>query len=177
MQKLDPKVVWIFFVRIFFRGLVMFIFLLYFLFLIYTPFHRMGKGEIFLGRVSFLWALIPLFILYLIFCWILAKLTYRFWGYQLTEEAFKKEHGVIWKKYVSIPYERIQNIDIHRGILARILGLSDLKIQTAGYSAVVYGRRMAGIGAEGYLPGLDKQVAEQLREELIRKAKGTKQGL
>ena len=178
MQKLDPKAVWIFFVRIFFRGLVAFMFLLYFLFLIYTPFYRMGKGEILLGRVSFLWVLLPLFILYLIFCYVWARLTYRFWGYQLIEEAFKKERGVIWKKYVSIPYERIQNIDIHRGILARILGLSDLKVQTAGYSAVSYGRgRMAGIGAEGYLPGLDKQVAEELREELIKRAKGTKQGL
>ena len=138
----------------------------------------MEKGEAFLGRISYLWWLVPIFILYFIFCYIWAKLTYRFWGYQLTKDAFKKEHGVIWKKYVSIPYERIQNIDIHRGILARILGLSDLKIQTAGYSAVSYGRgRMAGIGAEGYLLGLDKQVAEQLREELIRKAKGTKQGL
>lgn len=179
MQKLDPKVVWIFFVRIFFRGLFLFIFLSYFLFLILVPLlAKMEKGETLLKKISYLWWLLPIFILYLIFCYIWAKLTYRFWGYQLTKDAFKKEHGVIWKKYVSIPYERIQNIDIHRGILARILGLSDLKIQTAGYSAAYYGRgRAAGIGAEGYLPGLDKQVAEQLREELIRKAKGTKQGL
>lgn len=168
MQKLDPKAVWIFFFRFIFGGLVFFIFLSFWL----------GGVLSKVGRLGYLWGVLLIFIFFLIFCWIWAKLTYRFWGYQLTEEAFKKEHGIIWKRYVSIPYERIQNVDIHRGVIARILGLSDLKIQTAGYSAVSYGKgRMAGIGAEGYLPGLNKNVAEELREELIRKAKGTRQGL
>ena len=39
---------------------------------------------------------------------------------------------MIWKRYVTIPYDRIQNVDIYRGVLARLLGLSDLNIQTAG---------------------------------------------
>ena len=168
MQKLHPKAVWIFFVRFLFTTLI-------------PLFIVVHLGAILLriraGIGYSLWPLLA-FILFVVFCWIWAKLTYRFWGYQLTENAFKKEHGVIYKKYVSIPYERIQNVDIHRGLLARILGLSDLKIQTAGSSAVSYGRGiMTGIGAEGYLPGLDKQVAEELREELIRRAKGSKQGL
>jgi len=85
----------------------------------------------------------------------------------------KIEKGVIWKKYISIPYERIQNVDIYRGILARILGLSDLHIQTAGYSA--YGKH--GMGSEGRFPGLDTRTAEQLREQLVKRAKGTRQGL
>lgn len=178
MQKLDSKAVWLFFFRIFFRGLFVLIFFGYILFIISIPIlTKTERAEAFLEKVGYLWLLLPLFILYLIFCWFWAKLTYRFWVYQLTEDAFKKEYGVIWKKYVSIPYERIQNIDIHRGVITRILGLSDLQIQTAGASAVVYGRRMMGIGAEGYLPGLDKNVTEELREELIKRAKGTKQGL
>jgi len=169
MEKLNPKAFWIFFFRFLFRGLFLVIFLAIWLASFLTQFG---------GKTTFLWWLLPFFVLYLIFCWTWAKLTYRFWRYQLTEAAFKKEHGVIWKKYVSIPYERIQNIDIRRGILDRVLGLSTLFIQTAGYSATYYGRgRAVGIGAEGYLPGLDRNVAEQLREELIKRAKGNKQGL
>lgn len=94
---------------------------------------------------------------------------YNNYKYQLTEDTVKIEKGVIWKHYVSIPYERIQNVDIHRGILARILGLSDLQIQTAGISGFYL--------SEGRLPGLDTQTAEQLRDGLIKKVKGTKQGL
>jgi uncharacterized membrane protein YdbT with pleckstrin-like domain len=174
MQKLNPKSIWIFFFRFLFAGLFPFIIL--FLYLTVTL-SDIGIG-ILEGKLGYLWLVFLVFVLFfVVFCWVWAKLTYRFWAYQLTEDVFKKEYGVIWKKYVSIPYEKIQNVDINRGIIARILGLSDLHIQTAGASAVVYGRRMAGIGAEGYLPGLSIDMAEQLREELIKKAKGTKQGL
>jgi hypothetical protein len=52
-----------------------------------------------------------------------------------------------------------------------MLGLSDLQIQTAGMSAIVSSRGMAsGIGAEGSLPALSKEVAEALRDELIKRA-------
>ncbi len=97
-----------------------------------------------------------------------AVLTYYFYRYELREEGFRKEHGVIWKKYVTIPYERIQNVDIYRGVFARIFGLSDLNIQTAGMSTTV---SSYGGSAEGRLPGLSKEVAEQVRDELIRRAK------
>lgn len=95
--------------------------------------------------------------------------TYNNYRYQLTREGFKIESGVVWKKYIFIPYERIQNIDLARGIIARLLGLSDLHIQTAGYSG-----RMR---AEGRIPGLGPETAENLREDLIKRVKGTKQGL
>jgi hypothetical protein len=168
MEKLHPKAVWIFFFKFLFVGLILFIILSFWL----------GAFLFRLARIPLLLAVLLIFALFVIFCYIWARLTYRFWLYELTEDVFKKEHGVIWKKYVSIPYERIQNVDIRRGVIARILGLSDILIQTAGYSAIYYGRgRMIGMGAEGYLPGLGKGKAEELREELIKKAKGTKQGL
>ncbi|OGZ18249.1 MAG: hypothetical protein A2V72_00995 [Candidatus Nealsonbacteria bacterium RBG_13_37_56] len=184
MQKLNPKAVWIFFFRFLLSGVFIGFFLAMFIFpmmmgLVFdknAPLeHLKPQAEVILS--SWFLFILLYFLLIAVFCWIWAKLTYRFYAYQLTEDVFKKECGVIWKKYVSIPYERIQNVDIHRGVIARILGLSDLYIQTAGASAVVYGRRMAGIGAEGYLPGLSMDITEQLREELIKKAKGAKQGL
>lgn len=94
-------------------------------------------------------------------CRLWAKLVYKNYFYELTNKSFRKERGVIGKKYVDIPYTRIQNIDIHRGLIARIIGLSDLYIQTAGMSGQ--------IGAEGTLPGLDPQEAIRLRDELISK--------
>jgi len=183
MQKLNPKSIWIFFFRFLLSGVFIGFFLAMFIFpmmmgLVFdknAPLEHLKPQAETVLSVWFLFLLLY-FLLIAVFCWIWAKLTYRFYSYQLAGDAFKKEYGVIWKKYTSIPYERIQNVDISRGVVARILGLSDLYIQTAGASAVV-GRRMAGIGAEGYLPGLSMNIAEQLREELIKKARGTKQEL
>jgi len=64
-------------------------------------------------------------------------------------------------------------VDIYRGVLARLLGLSDVHIQTAGYSMP----RRSGFGSEGRLPGLGVAVAEKLRDELIDKIKTNRQGL
>lgn len=128
-------------------------------------------------RSFILFILLP-FILLTVLSFVVAKLTYRFYKYELTDVDFRKEHGIIWKKYVSIPYHRIQNVDIHRGVIARILGLSDINIQTAGSSAVMGRYGINGIGAEGYLPGLSQEVAEQLRDTLIKKTQpSTNQGL
>lgn len=92
---------------------------------------------------------------------IFADLTYNNFKYVMEESQFKVEKGVIFKKYVSIPYSRVQNIDITRGILDRFIGTSTLKIQTAGVS----GR----VTSEGLIPGLDKDVAVKLRDEVLGK--------
>lgn len=101
--------------------------------------------------------------------YILARLTYHFYNYELGEEALRIERGIIEKRQIFIPYERIQNVDIYRGIFERMLGLSEISIQTAGY-----GITTEAMGAEGKLPGLSVEDAEKLREELLQKVKGAK---
>ena len=115
---------------------------------------------------------------FLVSCFVWAKLTYHFYRYELLDTGFRKESGVIYKKYVTIPYGRIQNVDINRGILARILGLSDLNIQTAGASATVSRYGLMGAGGEGRLPAVSMATGEQLRDELIQRTLQSKnQGL
>ena len=152
------------------------------LFLFLAPVFFFGLVHIFLsfsdsGAGSIIFFFLLLLILWIGFSYFWARLSHKAYKYSLTEDGFKKELGVIWKKYVTIPYERIQNVDIHRGIIARMLGLSDLQIHTAGYSGDGGRRGFAGIEAEGALPGVSHEVAEQLREELIRRAKGGKSGV
>ena len=55
-----------------------------------------------------------------------------------------------------------------------------MNIQTAGASMQVSRHRILGGGAEGRLPGLSLEVAEQLRDELIKRSsqsRTTNQGL
>ena len=172
MNQLHPKAVWLFFISSFLRLFIVFV-ILGFQATIFLS--KIGEDTSVIGYVGWFLA-IMVFLIVLLFIW--AKLSYRFYKYELTDDGFRKELGVIYKKYVTIPYDRIQNVDIYRGILARILGLSDLNIQTAGASAQM--SRYGGLtgGAEGRLPGLSREDAEKLRDELIRRAKQSKnQGL
>jgi len=175
MNQLDPKAVWLFFFSFLGRGLVVAVFFIGFTISIFLNEAASGFYIDFLSFWTILWVFL---ILYVVIAYVWARLTYHFYRYEFTENGFRKELGVIWKKYVTIPYDRIQNIDIYRGVIARLLGLSDLHIQTAGASAQ-YSRYGAwGLAAEGRLPGLSPEVAEQLRDELVRQAKISKeQGL
>jgi len=130
----------------------------------------------FLGTASiFSIILLPVFVyllLIIIIGEIYARLAYNRWFYEFTDKGLRLERGIIWKKYSNIPYERIQNIDVHRGILARMFGFSSIMIQTAGYSARPY--------AEGYIPALDVEQAEKIREFVMKKITQThrsRQGL
>jgi hypothetical protein len=64
-----------------------------------------------------------------------------------------------------------------------LIVISDLNIQTAGTSAIAPHRGLISAlimvsDAEGRLPGVSKEVAEQLRDELIERARKSKnQGL
>jgi putative membrane protein len=106
---------------------------------------------------------------------IYARLAYSFWFYEFTPSQLRFERGIIWKKYTNIPYERIQNVDITRGIVARILGFSTVNIQTAGFSYTPNRNAFA----EGYIPAVSVEEAEKIREFVIKKVskKGRSQGL
>jgi len=88
-------------------------------------------------------------------------LSYNAWFYELTEDGIKIERGIIWKKYSYVPYERIQNVDISRGILARMLSFSKIIIQTAGYSGYQ--------NAEGNIPAVDVKKADEIRDFIMDK--------
>src|SRR3989339_1123673 len=176
MKQLDQKAVWLFFIGSIFRW-VFFLVMISFWLLSFSEGAEQSRigGEFSFTIFNWLWVIIPVFLL---LCFLWAKLSYHFYRYELTDLGFRKEYGVIYKKYVTIPYDRIQNVDIYRGILARILGLSDLIIQTAGMSAIVGRYGISGGGSEGRLPALSREIAEQLRDELIQRARQAKnQGL
>lgn len=92
---------------------------------------------------------------------IYARMSYNRWFYEFSDEGLRLERGIIWKRYSNVPYERIQNVDVQRGIIARMLGFSSLMIQTAGYSAQPH--------AEGYIPALEMNHAEEIRNFVMKK--------
>ena len=166
MKQLHPRAIWLIFITTGLRLVVPLLFLGVWLSAILSAF------------VDSPYAFIYILVIVIVLAYLWSRLSYHYYRYELTEASFNKEMGVIWKKYVSIPYERIQNVDIYRGVWARILGLSDVNIQTAGASAQFSRRVGLRFGAEGRLPGLSHEDAVKLRDELIKRAKdSTRKGL
>jgi len=157
MKQLHPRAVWLFFIRGFISWLIFLGFIAYLTSGWTLP--KIAKTADPWGTILEIIGIIILFDIIWSYIW--ARLYYHFYKYELTEKEFRKEYGVITKYYTTIPYDRIQNIDIHRGFWGRILGLSELYIQTAGEGGTSV--------AEGIVPGLSKEDAEKLREELINK--------
>ena len=105
---------------------------------------------------------------------IYARMSYNRWFYEFTPTNLRVERGIIWKKYSNIPYERVQNVDIQRGIIARVFGFSAIMIQTAGYSAY----SQYGMQSEGNLPAISVEAGEKIRDFLMQKiSKQSKGGL
>jgi uncharacterized protein len=86
-------------------------------------------------------------------------------GYQLREDDLLFKRGIMWQRFVAVPYGRMQLVDINRGPIARALGLSELKFVTAAAAAGVT------------LPGLPAAAADALRDELVSLAESRRAGL
>ena len=86
------------------------------------------------------------------------SLEYRAFRYAVRQHDLLVRSGVLFRRWSSIPLNRIQHLDTRQGPLERILGLSRLQVYTA-----------AGVSADGSIPGLAEEDAERLRDELARR--------
>jgi uncharacterized protein len=66
--------------------------------------------------------------------------------------------GVIATNTIVIPYNRIQHVSLHEGILSRFFGLAKIEIFTAG-----------GSSSDIEIPGILKEEAENIKQLLMGK--------
>ena len=86
-------------------------------------------------------------------------------GYMFRDDDLLFRRGIMFQRFVSVPYGRMQLVDINRGPLARALGLSELKLVTAAAASNVT------------IPGLPAADAEALRDRLVALAESRRAGL
>ncbi len=110
-----------------------------------------------------------IFGVYLIFLYLFSSLAYNNFIYSVDESGFIKEYGVISKSQSAIPYDRIQNVNITRGLADRLLGLARIDIETAGTSSSKVKDIIGGSysSAEGHLPGLTLKQAKKVHDILL----------
>ena len=75
--------------------------------------------------------------------------------FRVGQDEIRIDSGVISRRHRSIPFDRIQDVDIVQGPLARVLGLAEVKFETGGGE----GRR----SEEGVLHSISLQRAEEIR--------------
>lgn len=85
---------------------------------------------------------------------------WRAFRYAVRDDALLVTRGVLFQHTVAIPRHRIQHADLRQGPVERAWGLTTLVVYTA-----------AGATADGAIPGLDEEVAEDLRDLLLRKVR------
>ena len=80
---------------------------------------------------------------------------YRRYEYELTPDTFDIKSGVLSRREREIPYGRIQNVSINRNVFQRVLGLAEVRFETAG-----------GQGSEAHLRFVSHDRARELQNEL-----------
>lgn len=84
-----------------------------------------------------------------------AWLSWRFHTYRITDEAVESRSGVLFRQHRRAPIERIQSVNLQRPLLARLLGLTQVEVQTAGQ------------GGQVTLSYLGFGVAKEVRAQII----------
>jgi membrane protein YdbS with pleckstrin-like domain len=117
------------------------------------------------GGWTFGWLLLAAIALMTIVSLVIAPRRARSIGYLLREDDLLFRRGIMFQRFVSVPYGRMQLIDITRGPVGRMLGLADLKFVTAAASTGVM------------IPGLPDPEAAELRDRLVSLAESRRAGL
>jgi membrane protein YdbS with pleckstrin-like domain len=120
-------------------------------FIVITATNTWGDSRIVFGFLIF-WAL---FSLYLI---IMGWLGFRKKSYALRDKDIIYKSGVIWKRKITIPFNRIQHSNIRQGPIDQLFELASLNIFTAG-----------GSSSDLTIPGLLPETAQSLKEFILQK--------
>lgn len=110
--------------------------------------------------------------IYVVVTYLIAMVVYNHFHFAVEAEGLRIEYGIINKRHVTVPFRQIQNVNITRTLLDRILGIGKLEIESAGSSHAVKRDIVGGTRskAEGFLPGLTLKEAEHLHDLLLQKA-------
>ncbi|MEZ4237190.1 MAG: PH domain-containing protein [Myxococcota bacterium] len=97
-----------------------------------------------------------LLLLQMLFTVWMPALSFERYGWQLDDHELLVQRGVVFRNVTAIPVGRVQHVDVRQGPLEQWLGLARVHVHTA-----------SGVGADGVVPGLDLQTAQELRDRLV----------
>lgn len=87
-----------------------------------------------------------------------SKLSFQKKGFAFREHDVIYRHGIIATNTMVIPYNRVQHVALHEGLIERWFGLAAVEIFTAG-----------GSDSDLKIPGIEKTQAEDIKQLLMGK--------
>lgn len=88
-------------------------------------------------------------------------LSWRVTRFRVTDDDLRLETGLLHKRSRQVRLDRLQAVDVVRPMVARVLGLAELRLEVAG-----------GSSSEAPLAYLSEDAAHRLRAELLARAAG-----
>ncbi|MCC7018359.1 MAG: PH domain-containing protein [Ardenticatenales bacterium] len=96
----------------------------------------------FAGELAWLWWLVPFFGISLV----AEVVGYARYRYRMAPEELIIEEGLLSRSVRTIPYARIQNVDTVQNVLHRLLGVAEVRIETASGQGAEATMRVLGLG-------------------------------
>lgn len=104
------------------------------------------------------WFIVAAFIVLLLLTVVFSRIGFKKRGFAFREHDVLFQSGVIATKTIVIPYNRVQHVALHEGMVARYFGLAKVEIFTAG-----------GSSSDIEIPGIEKEQAENIKQLLMGK--------
>ncbi|MGM7636896.1 PH domain-containing protein [Bacillus sp. Hm123] len=96
-------------------------------------------------------------LMFFLFVYLLPKLRWNRWRYEVREQEIELQHGVIITRRTLIPMIRVQHVDTEQGPVLRKYGLAGIKVSTA---ATVH-----------EIPAVEMEEAEEMRKMISNLAR------
>ena len=90
---------------------------------------------------------------------------FRSWAYQERDEDLVVKRGVAFRRLSVVPYGRMQFVDVTAGPVERLFKLSTIKLHTAAAAS------------DARIPGLEREEAARLRDQLASLGEAKAAGL
>jgi membrane protein YdbS with pleckstrin-like domain len=106
----------------------------------------------------------------------LIRLDYEMRWYIVTDRSLRIREGVASVREMTMTFANVQNLSIEQGPIQRLLGISDLRVRTAGGGSSEKSDENEGQDAEsmhiGYLRGVDN--AQEIRDTILTRLRQVK---
>lgn len=118
-----------------------------------------GLGLYFIEESRPYWYIIAIiYAAVMLLSFVVSFISFRNRGFAFRTHDVIYRSGAIAIETNIIPYNRVQHVAIHEGILSRKLGLATVEIFTAG-----------GVNSDIKVPGIEKEHAERIKQLLVGK--------
>ncbi len=115
-----------------------------------------------------LWALVALLVVLLVAAgagWFGIGRNARSWGYAERDEDLYIKHGALYRRLVTVPYGRMQYVDVTAGPVEQLYGIATVHLHTASPHT------------SARIPGLPREEAARLRDRLTSLGEAQAAGL